>query len=82
MLLQRFTFKFWNSEAYRGQTITIMGRHRQDSEVGAWAVLADREHDRDVRDSWRVVSMAQAPVALYHVAPPAEGLLFVSAGAA
>ena len=60
--MQRYIFRFYNTAQYRSEAVVIVGSHYDDARTAAWTVLATNEGDRDVRDSWRLVSTEQRPV--------------------
>jgi hypothetical protein len=61
---QRFVFRFWNSQQYKGQEVVITGQHYDDAKSGAWATLAKRTGESNPRESWRLASTEQRPILL------------------
>lgn len=59
---QRFVFRFWNREAFREESVTILGTNYQEALADAWRVLGTTVCDPGVRAAWRLTSTDQRPV--------------------
>lgn len=66
--MQRFTFRFVNTAQHRTEEVVIIGHYYEEAKAGSWYALADKEQDRYVRDSWRMVSIDQRPAGMLKTA--------------